>query len=338
MNVVSTTYESQEIGGADEGAAHSAFKQLRDSLSSSIIGLDDLKTALLVALLTNGHVLLEGLPGTAKTRSVRTLASLLKADFGRVQFTPDLLPSDITGAQILHEEDNRRQLVFEPGPLFNNIVLADEINRAPPKVQSALLEAMEERQVTVAGITHELPELFLVLATQNPIELEGTYALPEAQLDRFLVKVNTGHPKAEDEQEVLKLIRSEDTESPAVLPTIDQRLVFMARRLTRQVHVSDHAARYMVDIVQATRDRVTLFDKTEKWIQYGASMRGTLALERVAQVLAWLDGRDYIDADDIRAAVKPVLCHRLVLSYEALAEGATPELALDSILNRVAAV
>lgn len=321
--------------GPDEADAHAAFVQMRAALSERVVGLEELKTGLLVALLTNGHLLVEGTPGTAKTRSVRALADMLHADFGRIQFTPDLLPSDITGTQVMREHDGHRDFVFDPGPVFNNIVLADEINRAPPKVQSALLEAMEERQVTVLGETHALPDPFLVLATQNPLELEGTYPLPEAQLDRFLLKVHTRHPTVDEERQILHMLRN--APAATVAPSFSLAHVIAARAFAGRVHVSDHATTYLVDLVQATRRPVTLKGTTGDWLLYGASTRGTIALERVAQALAWLDGRDHVTPDDIRTALIPALSHRVAIGPRGYAEGVTPQAVLGAILDQTAA-
>ncbi|MFV8819899.1 AAA family ATPase [Haliea sp. E17] len=312
--------------------------ELRDRLAAGIIGQDAVINNLLVALLANGHVLLEGLPGLAKTRTIKTLAANLESEFSRIQFTPDLLPSDITGTEIYIAEARDDKFQFQPGPIFGNLVLADEINRAPAKAQSALLEAMEERQVTVAGNTHRLPELFLVLATQNPIEQEGTYPLPEAQMDRFLLHVFVDYASDADEQKILRLVRGEDAGHGAgdkgVIPA---SAVLDARREVLAVTVADPVERYMVALIAATR-RPTEYagSPLAQWLSVGASPRGTLALDRASRAWAWLDGRTAVTPDDVKAVVHACLRHRLILSYEAEAEGVTRDAVLDEVLQQVA--
>ncbi|MCS7467357.1 AAA family ATPase [Stieleria sp. ICT_E10.1] len=312
-----------------------AFLQVSESMKAAIIGQETVVQRLIIALLANGNVLMEGLPGTAKTRSIKTLSTLIQSDFRRVQFTPDLLPSDVTGSEIYREQNGTFE--FQPGPIFGNLILADEINRAPAKVQAALLEAMEERQVTVAGTTHPLPPLFLVLATQNPIEQEGTYPLPEAQMDRFLMYVKVPYPPAANELAILKLVRSENVgDSPATPESISQDTVFAARREVNAVHVSETAARYIVDLVIATRQPEQYDQQLADWIDVGASPRGTIALDAAARAHAWLRGQDYVSPEDVQSVAPACLSHRVHLSYEAEAEGKSREEIIDAILERVA--
>ncbi|MFT6508891.1 MAG: MoxR-like ATPase [Parvibaculaceae bacterium] len=317
--------------------ARDAFHSIEKNLNAAIIGQEELVHFLLIALLANGNVLLEGLPGTAKTRAIKVLASALSADLGRIQFTPDLLPSDVTGTEIYRDEGQGSQLTFQPGPLFNNLVLADEINRAPAKVQSALLEAMGERQVTVAGKTYPLPELFMVLATQNPIEQEGTYPLPEAQMDRFLLKVSLGYPDFEGELKIIALMREEEAGASFVPDTIvTEQAVFDARAQVHTVHVSPNVDHYIAALIMATRDRARQNEKLQNWIEVGSSPRATIALDICARAHAWLGGRDFVDPDDVRAVATAVLRHRLVLTYEALADGVTADDAISELLAHVA--
>ena len=309
--------------------------EVQQRLGEAIIGQQTVIERLVIALLANGNVLMEGLPGTAKTRSIKTLSRLIESQFRRVQFTPDLLPSDVTGSEIYREQTGTFE--FQPGPLFGNLVLADEINRAPAKVQAALLEAMEERQVTVAGKTHKLPELFLVLATQNPIEQEGTYPLPEAQMDRFLVYVKVPYPPAENELSILRLVRSENTgggSQPA--EPITQETVFAARKEVGAVHVAETAEQYMVELVIASREPQRYGDELAKWIQIGASPRATIALDAAARARAWLHGNDFVSPEDVQAVAPACLAHRVHLSYEAEAAGKSREDVVDAILERVA--
>jgi MoxR-like ATPase len=306
-------------------------------MNAAVLGQETVVERLLIALLANGNVLMEGLPGTAKTRSIKTLSRLIESRFSRVQFTPDLLPSDVTGSEIYREQTATFE--FQPGPLFGNLVLADEINRAPAKVQAALLEAMEERQVTVAGKTHPLPDLFLVLATQNPIEQEGTYPLPEAQMDRFLVYVRVPYPSSEHELSILRLVRSERTGGDVQPPEpVTQDDIFAARREVGAVHVAESAERYMVDLVIATREPGRYGDDLAKWIHLGASPRATLALDAAARARAWLRGKDFVTPEDIQAVAPACLAHRIHLSYEAEADGKSREDVVDAILQRVAVV
>ncbi|WP_158769436.1 MoxR family ATPase [Paraglaciecola sp. L1A13] len=310
------------------------FSQLQAYLDSQVIGQTTLTQNLLVALLADGHLLVEGPPGLAKTRAVNSLAKGVEGDFHRVQFTPDLLPADLTGTDIYRPETG--QFDFQKGPLFHNLVLADEINRAPAKVQSALLEAMAERQITVGNKTYPLPELFLVMATQNPIEQEGTYPLPEAQLDRFLMHLEIDYPGAETELEVLKLTRNEALNStPVAAPSLSQRDIFSARKAVLEIHLDDALERYLVELIIATRQPQKYSEQLASWIEFGASPRATIALDKCARAHAWLMGRDFVGPDNIQAVFHNVLRHRLLLSYEAEAEGVTSNQVLDSILQLV---
>jgi MoxR-like ATPase len=324
--------------------------ELQRRMATSVLGQDAVIRQMIVALLANGHVLLESLPGLAKTRAVKTLAQHLDATMRRIQFTPDLLPSDLTGSEVLHQENGKNVFTFEPGPIFGNVILGDESNRAPAKVQAALLEAMEERQITVAGTTHPMPDLFMVLATQNPIEQEGTYPLPEAQLDRFLMKILLDYPDADSERGVLALVRAEDAaaagaatrgaatgkpRTPSELP-LSPDLVFAARREIGAIHVSDAIARYVIDLVNATRHPDKYGEPLSKWIGVGASPRGGISLDRAARATAWLAARDYVSPDDVRAVAPAVLRHRLMLSYDANADGVRPDQVVDELLEVVA--
>jgi len=312
------------------------IKELKTRMHESIIGQEDVVTKILIALLTDGNVLLEGLPGLAKTRAVKSLAANLACKLSRIQFTPDLLPSDITGTEI-YQPQSEEKFVFQPGPIFNNLILADEINRAPAKVQAALLEAMEERQVSVAGKTHKMEPLFMVLATENPIEQEGTYPLPEAQLDRFVMKINISYPGYDDELKIVRLVREETkTVAAAARESIPQQVVFDARKEINNVQVKEAAEKYMVDIISATRYPEKFSADLKKWISYGASPRGTIALDKCARAAAWMDGRDYVTPDDIRLIVHDVLRHRIILSYGANADGIDTDHAIDEVLKNVA--
>ena len=314
---------------------------LEASIGSQVLGQQQGIRHILLGLLANGHVLLESLPGLAKTRTVKALSTHLDAQMSRIQFTPDLLPSDITGGEILQQTEAGNQLKFQPGPLFGNVILADEINRAPAKVQAALLEAMEERQITVAGQTHVMPGLFMVLATQNPIEQEGTYPLPEAQMDRFLMKLLLDYPKVEDETQVLRLVREEEQRqqtgaAPQRPEQLPQEVIFAARREVGRVHVSEPLDRYLMDLINATRRPADYDADLARWIRVGASPRGGISLDRVARAHAWLDGNDYASPDDVRAVLHPVLRHRLLLSYDAVADGVSADQVLDRLLDKVA--
>ena len=311
------------------------FSSLKQHLSHQIIGQSSLVENLLIALLADGHLIVEGPPGLAKTRAVNALAQGLEADFHRVQFTPDLLPADLTGTDIYRPEDGT--FVFQPGPLFRNLVLADEINRAPAKVQSALLEAMAEGQITVGRKTYKLPELFLVMATQNPIEQEGTYPLPEAQLDRFLMHLEIDYPDAASELEILKLNRGEALKvEQKSIRVLSQQEIFAAREQVLKIHMSPAVERYIVDLIMATRQPEKYDDNLKKWLAYGASPRATIALDRCARAHAWLHNRDFVSPEDVQAVFHNVLRHRILLTYQAEAEGKTTNQLLDDILQLVA--
>ena len=316
---------------------------LRRHVEARVLGQPRLVERLLIGLLANGHVLVEGLPGLAKTRAITALGNALDARLSRIQFTPDLLPSDVTGADMFHQQGAGAvgEFRFAPGPIFANLVLADEINRAPAKVQAALLEAMEERQVTVGGTTHPLPDVFLVMATQNPIEQEGTYPLPEAQLDRFLMHVKVDYPSADDELAVLRLMRGEDRDpnysrGDTAHAQLDD--IRAGRRAVQAVHAGEAVDEYIVALVQATRTPQRFDAELARWIAFGASPRGTLALDRCARAHAWLAGRDFVTPDDVRAIAHDALRHRLVLSYEASAAGVDADQVIDAVIGHVTAV
>ncbi|MEJ2140356.1 MAG: MoxR family ATPase [Gammaproteobacteria bacterium] len=318
--------------------ARDAILDLRTRIGRDIIGQEEMVTRLLIGLLANGNLLVEGLPGLAKTRAVKSLAKHLRADLSRIQFTPDLLPSDVTGTEVYHQVDGHGEFRFAQGPIFANIVLADEINRAPAKVQAALLEAMEERQVTVAGTTHKMPPLFMVMATQNPIEQEGTYPLPEAQMDRFMMHVMIGYPDEESEAHIIRLVRGETGSGakPESEAPISQDIIFAARAEIDNVHTSGAIEKYLVDLVFATRYPERYSDELRSWIRIGASPRGGLALDKCSRVNAWLDDRDYVTPDDVRAIVHNCLRHRLQLSYEARAEGLSNDDVVSEVIKQVA--
>jgi MoxR-like ATPase len=313
-----------------------AIQQIAAAMNTAIIGQEDVVERLLIAFLADGHVLMEGLPGVAKTRSIKTLGKLVESEFRRVQFTPDLLPSDVTGSEIYREHNGSFE--FLPGPIFGNLVLADEINRAPAKVQAALLEAMEERHVTIAGTTHPLPRLFLVLATQNPIEQEGTYPLPEAQMDRFLLYVHVPYPAAANEAAIMRLVRGEKATPGAAPPRIAQELVFAARDEVAAIHVGEAAERYMVDLVIGTREPQRHGGELASWIRLGASPRGSLALDAASRAHAWLQGQDFVSPDNVRAVAPACLAHRVHLSYAAEAAGKTRAEVIDVLLKAVVPV
>ncbi|MFQ3323961.1 MAG: MoxR-like ATPase [Pseudomonadales bacterium] len=314
-----------------------AINNIKASMQKAVIGQDNVIDKIIIGLLCNGNLLLEGLPGTAKTRAVKTLANAIEADLGRIQFTPDLLPSDVTGTDVYHVDGDSEQLTFQPGPIFANLVLADEINRAPAKVQAALLEAMEERQVTVSGKSYKLPELFMVLATQNPIEQEGTYPLPEAQMDRFLMKVTIDYPEDEAELGVIRLVRAEENPVSEELSKVDQNHIFTARAEIRDLHIAENVEKYIVALVMATRKPERYPDSELKnWIDVGSSPRASTGLDKAARAHAWLEGKGFVDPDDVRAVVVEVLRHRLVLSYEAIAEGISSDDVIKEIIKQVA--
>ena len=314
-----------------------AIQLMQHAMNQFVIGQEHVVQALTVALLTNGNVLLEGLPGTAKTRSIKTMSKVLLADLGRIQFTPDLLPSDVTGTEIYQEVDGKQKLTFQKGPIFNNLVLADEINRAPAKVQSALLEAMEERQITVAGTTYRLPKLFMILATQNPIEQEGTYPLPEAQMDRFAMKINIDYTGDDAELDIIRLVRGEEKPSEESVAEISQEHVFAARDEISSLHIAENVEKYIVALVMATRKPSRYGNSLlADWIDIGSSPRASITLDKCARAHAWLAGKNYVDPDDVRDVLHDVLRHRLILGYEALADGITPDNVIDEIIKQVA--
>ena len=337
-----------------------AIFQLRDYLSARIVGQTRLVERLLMALLADGHLLVEGAPGLAKTRAIRALADGLDGNFQRIQFTPDLLPGDVTGTDIFRPQTG--DFEFQPGPIFHNLVLADEINRAPAKVQAALLEAMAERQVSVGKTTYPLPKLFLVMATQNPIEQEGTYPLPEAQLDRFLMHVTVDYPDAQTEREILRMVRrelsAEYAEQPgnpslsqpasaqpttvqpitAQIEPVTESCIFAARREILDLHMAPAVEEYIVQLVVASR-QPEMYDATLKnWLDYGASPRATLALDRCARANAWLQGNDFVTPDDVQAVAHDVMRHRLIVSFEAEANGIDANAAIDKLIEIVPAV
>lgn len=300
------------------------IKQLLSHLNSQVIGQTELTQSIVIALLADGHILVEGPPGLAKTRAVNALSDGIEANFHRVQFTPDLLPADLTGTDIYRPETG--EFIFQKGPLFHNLVLADEINRAPAKVQSALLEAMAERQITVGSKTYALPELFLVMATQNPLEQEGTYPLPEAQLDRFLMHIEIDYPNAETELKILKLNRGETLDEinhalPKDVDKLSQLDIIAARKAILEIHMSDAIETYIVQLIMATRQPQAYSDELREWIEIGASPRATIALERCSRAHAWLHDRDFVTPEDVQAVLYNVLRHRLILSYQAQAQG-----------------
>ena len=314
------------------------IKRLRSFLGQHIIGQENLINRMLIALLADGHLLVEGAPGLAKTRAINCLSQGIETNFHRVQFTPDLLPADLTGTEIYRPQTSSFE--FQKGPLFHNLVLADEINRSPAKVQAALLEAMAERQITVGSTSYPLPELFLVMATQNPIEQEGTYSLPEAQLDRFLLHVNVDFPKPEHEKEILTLARQEalgQKNNTAIdNKPISQSTILTARKEVLNVYMADHLQDYLLQIILATRQPQAYGDDLAQWLQFGASPRATIALDRCARAKAWLAERDFVGPEDIQELAFDVLRHRIILSYEAEAEGITADYFIKELILRIA--
>jgi MoxR-like ATPase len=315
--------------------AHPAvIAQLKTWLSEQIIGQEKLVDRLLIALLADGHLLVEGAPGLAKTKAIKNLSEGIEGDFHRIQFTPDLLPSDITGTEIYRPEDGSFR--FQQGPIFHNLVLADEINRAPAKVQSALLEAMGEHQVSVGRQTFKLPELFLVMATQNPIEQEGTYPLPEAQLDRFLMHVRVDYPTIESERKILHLVRNEARNIATPLPArVSQTTLFAARQEVLNIHMAPAVEEYILQLVMATRHPERYSKELASWIDFGASPRGTIALDLCSRAHAWLKGNDFVSPEDVHEVVRDVLRHRVLLSFEAEAAGVDPDKVLGVLLELV---
>ena len=316
---------------------YTAFQSLRAEMSRCIIGQSALVDRLLIALLADGHLLVEGAPGLAKTTAIKELGARIEADFHRIQFTPDLLPADLTGTEIYRPQQGTFE--FQRGPIFHNLLLADEVNRAPAKVQSALLEAMGERQVTNGRTTYPLPPLFLVMATQNPIEQEGTYPLPEAQLDRFLMHVRVDYPDAASEAAILKFARDRARtalrDTPAPARSLTQAQIFAAREQVLNLHLAPALEEYIVQFTLATRSAKSYGEDLARWVAYGASPRGTIALDRCARAHAWLNGRDFVAPEDVHAIVHDVLRHRVLLSYEAEAEGVTPDKLIDALVARV---
>lgn len=315
--------------------------QLRQQLEGSVVGQPMLVNRLLIALLVDGHLLVEGAPGLAKTRAIKALADHIESDFQRIQFTPDLLPADLTGTEVYRPADGT--FVFQNGPLFNNLILADEVNRAPAKVQSALLEAMAEQQISVGHQTYALPTPFMVMATQNPIEQEGTYPLPEAQLDRFLMQVLIDYPDASHEAQILRLVRNEalneqtsGSGSTPVAKLFALNDLHSARREVLEVFMADDVEDYIVRLITATRNPGRHDEDLARWLKFGASPRGTLCLDACARAHAWLDGRDYVSPGDVQAIVHDVLRHRLLLSFEAEADGVTPDDVIQKLLSLIA--
>jgi len=318
--------------------SQSSFQQLKTYINEHIIGQDVLVERMLIALLADGHMLVEGAPGLAKTRAINVLSKGIEADFHRVQFTPDLLPADLTGTEIYRPQQGTFE--FQKGPLFHNLVLADEINRSPAKVQAALLEAMAERQITVGSTTYPLPKLFMVMATQNPIEQEGTYPLPEAQLDRFLLHVSIDYPEAEHEKDILHLARREAKgdfqQKNKDFQPISQQSVLAARDEVLDIHMAESLEDYLLQIILATRNPGTYGEDLAGWLQYGASPRASIALDRCARAKAWLQQRDFVGPEDIQDMAFDVLRHRLILSYEAEAEGITTDYFIKELISRIA--
>ncbi len=322
----------------EEDNIFTSLKQLQKNISQQIIGQDFLVERMLICLLADGHILVEGAPGLAKTKAITVLSKGIQADFHRVQFTPDLLPADLTGTEIYRPQQSTFE--FQKGPLFHNLILADEINRSPAKVQAALLEAMAERQITVGSTTYPLPELFMVMATQNPIEQEGTYPLPEAQLDRFLLKININYPHPDHEKTILALARKEAknkfSKTITSINPLSQKILLSARNQVLDVHLSEHLEAYLLQIILATRNPQAYDENLAQWLQYGASPRASIALDRCAKAKAWLSGRDFVMPEDIQTLAFDVLRHRIILSYEAEAQGITPDKFIKQLLSHIA--
>ena len=311
--------------------------ELQQWLAGRILGQEKLVNRLVMAMLADGHLLVEGAPGLAKTKAIKTLADGIEGEFHRIQFTPDLLPSDVTGTEIYRAEDHSFE--FQKGPIFHNLILADEINRAPAKVQSALLEAMAERQVSYGRQTFALPSLFLVMATQNPIEQEGTYPLPEAQLDRFMMHVNIDYPDAVSERSILQLVRNEAlaTSDDNPVNKVTQDVIFTCRQELLNLHMAPIVEEYIVQLTMATRNPAVYGDDLANWIDYGASPRGTIALDICARANAFLLGKDFVSPDDVQAVLRDVFRHRIIVSFEAEAMGVDADRILDILVQRVAA-
>ncbi|BDD11622.1 ATPase (plasmid) [Fulvitalea axinellae] len=317
--------------------AHQNIQSLIDNIGESIIGQRKLVERLVLVLLADGNFLLEGLPGLAKTKAIKSLAKELNCGLSRIQFTPDLLPSDITGTEI-YQPDSDEKFIFQKGPIFSNLILADEINRAPAKVQSALLEAMEERQVSVAGSTYPMEDLFMVMATQNPVEQEGTYPLPEAQMDRFIMHVIIDYPDDDSELQIIRLNRQESghAKKKEKKEKLSPETVFQARKEIADIKISESMERYIVDIISATRRPEKYSKELAEWIDFGASPRGSIAIDKACRTHAWMEGKDFVSPDNIRAVVHDCLRHRLILSYEATAQSIKPDQVIDEILKLVA--
>jgi MoxR-like ATPase len=339
MSVSDATVTSSKGRAVPGASVRDDILALKARIGESIVGQNEMVERLVLGLLSNGNLLVEGLPGLAKTRAIKSLSKNLDAQFSRVQFTPDLLPSDITGSEVYFSGGGKGEFKFQQGPIFANLVLADEVNRAPAKVQAALLEAMEERQVTVGAQTHKLPPLFMVMATQNPIEQEGTYPLPEAQLDRFLMHVQVGYTDEKSEGDIMRLVRSEESGAKGNSPVaqkLSQQAVLDARDEISSITVSEAIDNYIVALVFATRYPDKLDADLAKWIQIGVSPRGAIGLDKVSRAHAWLNGRDFVTPDDVKSVVHDVFRHRLALSYEAHAAGITADQAIGRIVERVA--
>ncbi len=318
--------------------AQKAFQNLQHHVSAQVIGQQRLVESMLMALLADGHLLVEGAPGLAKTRAINVLSRGIEADFHRIQFTPDLLPADLTGTEIYRPQEGTFE--FQRGPLFHHLVLADEINRSPAKVQSALLEAMAERQITVGRVTYPLPPLFMVMATQNPIEQEGTYPLPEAQLDRFMLFIRIGYPEPRHERTILHLVRNEargvKEPSAVAFEPLPQAILFEARHEVLDLYLAESLEEYLLQLILATREPGAYDPELARWVQYGASPRATIALDRCARARAWLHGRDFVLPEDIQTVAKDVLRHRLILTYEAEADGIDADHVIETLLHHVA--
>ena len=316
---------------ANKSDSLSAMLEAKAWLRERVIGQEKLIDRLIISLITGGHLLVEGAPGLAKTRAIKELSTLIQGDFHRIQFTPDLLPSDVTGTEVYRPEDGT--FVFQKGPIFHNLVLADEINRAPAKVQSALLEAMGENQVSFGRKTFELPNLFFVMATQNPIEQEGTYPLPEAQLDRFIMQVLVDYPDHQNESNILKLVREENISTPSSAPlTISQDKLLHARKELLSLHMEESIEKYIVGLIMATREPS---GPASEWIEYGSSPRGTISLDQCARSIAWLSDRDFVAPEDVQSIIHDVMRHRLILTFEAESQGITANQVIDEIVRTV---
>lgn len=330
--------EDEQKNISELSPAQKELQRLRAFVGSQVLGQEILIERMLIALLADGHILVEGAPGLAKTRAINVLYRGVEGDFQRIQFTPDLLPADLIGAEVWRPQEGAFH--FQQGPLFHNLILADEINRSPAKVQSALLEAMAERHITVGRKTYALPALFMVMATQNPIEQEGTYPLPEAQLDRFLLYVRIGYPDAAHEREILRLVRAEARgatgEDAILFDRVSQQTLSEARKEVLDMYMAASLEEYLLQLVLATRKPEAYGQELSRWLQYGASPRATIALDRCARARAWLGGRDFVTPEDIQAIAPDVLRHRLILSYEAEAEGVDADQFIRELLRRVA--